>query len=256
MSPGLLIGLACVLLVSLVLVTRRGMRSGATRDERSMSMAGDAWLEGGPRLRVRMTRAIAIHAGPDSVWPWIEQMGRGAGWYSIDRLDNGGRTSARHLVSWIPAAQLGDATGVGYLRHLTPGRGLAWWIPGDRLLGARIRTVMEYRVAPDGGGARVVSRMSWDAAGPTARIVVWVFAVIDSIMARRQLLNLKERLERFGARAADPEAPETGAPDQYQLYHVVYASGSEAGSAGKEGAAKWRRAAVADGVIPAQVNGT
>lgn len=42
--------------------------------------------------------AITIEAPPAEVWPWLAQMGWGrAGWYSWDRLDNGGRPSAHEL---------------------------------------------------------------------------------------------------------------------------------------------------------------
>ena len=52
-------------------------------------MSGDDYLEDGPPSRVAMTRAISIDAAAEQVWPWIAQLGRGAGWYSIDWLDNG-----------------------------------------------------------------------------------------------------------------------------------------------------------------------
>jgi hypothetical protein len=39
--------------------------------------------------------AVTIEAPPSRVWPWLVQMGRDrGGWYSWDRLDNGGRPSA------------------------------------------------------------------------------------------------------------------------------------------------------------------
>ena len=68
-------------------------------------------------------------------------------------------------------------------------------------------------------------------------------------MARKQLLGIKQRVERYGIRNADPECLETGARDQFQLFHAIYASGEEVGVPGREDAAKWRRAAMDDGVI-------
>jgi hypothetical protein len=73
--------------------------------------------------------------------------------------------------------------------------------------------------------------------------------VIDSIMAVRQLRNLKQRSERYGARTEDPANPESGVRDQYQLYHVIYASGDEAGVPGTENAQQAREWAKADGVV-------
>jgi hypothetical protein len=42
--------------------------------------------------------AVTIDAAPGQVWPWLVQLGgdRG-GWYSSDRLDNGGRPSATEV---------------------------------------------------------------------------------------------------------------------------------------------------------------
>ena len=104
---------------------------------------------------------------------------------------------------------------------------------------------------PEGDGARIVMRVSAEATGWTARLVTIVFPFIDTIMARRQLRSLKSRVERYGDRSADVDSPETGARDQYQLYHVIYASGEEAGVPGKEGAAGMRRAAEDAGVVGA-----
>jgi hypothetical protein len=231
---------------------RRGERRGATPEEFSTPMTGDEWFEGGPPLRLRMTRAVWVEAPADEVWPWIAQMGRGAGWYSYDRLDNGGRTSARHVVSWIPEPRMGDAGAVGYLRHIEPGRELVWWLKGGWFYGAFVRGTMLYRVAEDEGArSRLLVRVQSDARGPLARPALWVFRIIDSIMARRQMLGIQERAERYGARSEDPDRPETGARDQFQLYHAIYATGEEAGVPGKEQAPIWRRTAVDDGVIEA-----
>jgi proline iminopeptidase len=42
--------------------------------------------------------ATTIPAPPEQVWPWLVQMGCDrAGFYSFDRLDNGGRPSANHI---------------------------------------------------------------------------------------------------------------------------------------------------------------
>jgi hypothetical protein len=73
--------------------------------------------------------------------------------------------------------------------------------------------------------------------------------VIDTIMARRQLLGIKERVETYGARSVDPDHPENGLPDQYQLGVVIYASGKIAGVQGKEKISRWRYMAIEDKII-------
>jgi hypothetical protein len=227
-----------------------GTRWGATPAECARQMTGDAYLAGGPPVRVAMTRAISISKPPEVVWSWLAQLGRGAGWYSYDRLDNGGKASARHLVSWIPAPQMGDATVIGYLRHLEPGRELVWWAgEGDRFLGAQYRMMLDILLTPADGGSRLVMRISGDAAGPNSRLSMGVFQVIDTIMARRQLLGLKERAETYGSRTVDPDQPENGRRDQYQSYVVIYASGQIAGLQGHEEVAYRRQTAIADKVL-------
>jgi len=196
-----------------------------------------------------LTRAISLNQPPEAVWPWLAQIGRGAGWYSYDRLDNGGKASARHLVSWIPEPQLGDATAIGYLRYLEPGRELAWWVDGEHFLGSKARMVMDILLTPEDRGSRLVIRISADAAGPTAPLAIWAFQLIDTIMARRQLLGIKERVETCGTRAVDPEHPENGLGDQYQLCEVIFASGEIAGVRGKEKASHWRQRAMEDKII-------
>jgi len=245
----LLVGAPLCLLVWVVIWTRRAMRWGATRAEIASACTGDDWFEGVPGTRVRMTRAVSIEAPPETVWLWLAQNGRGAGWYSHDRVDNGGRASARHIIGWIPEPCVGDAAAIGYLRHLEPGRELVWWAPDDPFLGARTWSAWSYRVVPQGDGSRLSMRVDVAAAGATRILVVLLLPLIDAIMAMRQLRELKGRAERHGVRAENPENPESGKRDQYQLYHVIYASGEEAGVPGSENARKARKWAEADGTV-------
>jgi len=247
-----MIWIAAVLILSLVggsALLRWGMRWGSTPEERAREMPGDEYLRGGPEVRVAMTRAIPISAPPEQVWPWIAQLGRGAGWYSIDWLDNGRRVSAWHIVSWIPEPRVGDATAIGYLRHIETERSLAWWVDGVSFAGARSRLVSSYLLEPEGEGSRLISRMSADATGLTASLALLVFRFIDSIMATRQLLGIRRRVEHLERDPGKPTVPETGSRDQYQLYEVLYASGASAGVAENEDGAKWRRAAIVDGIL-------
>jgi hypothetical protein len=92
-------------------------------------------------------------------------------------------------------------------------------------------------------------RVDVAAVGATSFLVMLLLPLIDSIMALNQLRNLKERVERHGIRTEDAGNPETGRRDQYQLYHVIYASGEEAGVPGAENARKAREWAEADGAV-------
>ena len=238
LGAGLLAGIAAV---------RWGMRWGSTTVEREHSMKGDDYLDDPDATRVTMTRAISI-AGPcDQVWPWIAQLGRGAGWYSVDWLDNARKVSARHLVSWVPAPALGDATAIGYVRDVDPGRAIAWWLGKARFVGADVRMVTSFELSPEATGTRLISRISADAHGALGPVALAVFTVIDSIMARAQLIGVRRRAEHGETGGSG----ETGARDQYQSYEVLFANGERAGVEGEDAATRTRQAAIDDGVLDA-----
>jgi len=240
--------LVVVLVIAALVFTLRTVHWGATAEERSRPMPGDAYFSGPARRSVVMTRAITIHAPPETVWPWLAQLGRGAGWYSYDLLDNGARRSANHIVAWIPPPDTGDATPIGYLRRIRPGSELTWWVDDAPFLGSLARLVVDIRLTGDGKRSRLVIRMSGDATGGIPIVTLSLFRFIDSVMARRQLLGIRDRVERYGTRTSDPAHPESGGRDQYQYYEVVYASGERAGVPGKERAEICHRAAVEAGL--------
>jgi hypothetical protein len=47
-------------------------------------------------------------------------------------------------------------------------------------------------------------------------------------------------------RSEDPEHPETGRRDQFQVYGCCYADGGHSGVPGKEAGARWRERALAE----------
>jgi hypothetical protein len=55
------------------------------------------------------THSIVIDAPPESIWPWLVQMGcHRAGFYSLDLLDNAGVPSARELRLELQQLRVGD----------------------------------------------------------------------------------------------------------------------------------------------------
>jgi hypothetical protein len=78
-----------------ICVRPRLVRWGATDEEVSGPFPGADLVPEGERSP---TMAVTIDATAAQVWPWLVQMGgdRG-GWYSWDRLDNGGRPSATEV---------------------------------------------------------------------------------------------------------------------------------------------------------------
>src|SRR5215831_2790895 len=78
----------------------------ATRDERTRPLPGDELI---PNTIGQLTHAITINRPPGDVWPWLAQMGAGsrAGWYSYDRLDNGGHPSAARVLPYLQQIRVG-----------------------------------------------------------------------------------------------------------------------------------------------------
>jgi hypothetical protein len=88
------------------LYRRWHQRWGATPQEIAAPMPGDELIVG---ARYRATRAITIDAPPETVWPWLIQVGcLRAGWYSDDLLDNLTRPSADHVIPELQDLHVGQ----------------------------------------------------------------------------------------------------------------------------------------------------
>ncbi|MBL9016597.1 MAG: hypothetical protein JNL83_20590 [Myxococcales bacterium] len=130
--------------------------------ERRWRIEGDDVLD----ARAQLTHAIAIDAPPEDVWPWLLQMGcQRAGWYSWDRLDNGGARSADRIIPELQHLAEGDvlparptgSEGFQVIR-IVPGRAIVlsgispdwagtWAFALEPLEGGRTRLVTRYRAA-------------------------------------------------------------------------------------------------------------
>jgi len=101
--PVLLAGVS----VSYTLVVRsRLVRWGATGEEVARPYPGADIIPDGTWAA---TMAVTIDAPPARVWPWLMQMGYDrAGWYSWDRLDNGGHASADRIHPEWQQVKRGD----------------------------------------------------------------------------------------------------------------------------------------------------
>ena len=174
-------------------VSRRPVRPLA--DEAKRSLPGDERVTD---AKVGWTHAITIRARPAEIWPWLVQMGcRRAGWYSYDGLDNGGVPSADRIIPEFQQVQVGDifpqtpkAEDRFVVRAVEPERAL---VLGDDAASMSWAFVLE----PAGEkSTRLItrSRGAYDrlALGVMLR-VVW--QPVHFGMQRRQLLNLKRRVE-------------------------------------------------------------
>jgi len=90
------LAIASMLGVYFSVVRRWLLTWGATPEETEEPLPGDGIVQA-PHFVA--TRAVTIDAPPSEVWKWILQIGSGrAGWYSIDRIDNGGVSNSREIL--------------------------------------------------------------------------------------------------------------------------------------------------------------
>lgn len=192
----------------------RLLRWGATKKELTRSYPGGDLVPGGRR---GATMAVTIEAPPSRVWPWLVQMGcDGAGWYSWDRLDNGGVPSAESVHPDWQQIVVGD-------RLASTPSGGAWFevaaLEPERFLALRASFDLRGRpFDPTGPRPRFYTDSVWcflleELPGERTRLVVSGYAsarprllqAIVSflfwepahwIMETRQFSNLKRRTER------------------------------------------------------------
>ena len=132
-------------------------------------------------------RGVSIEAPAGAVWPWVAQIRLAP--YSYDWIDNRGRRSPRELAG-LPEPRAGDRfTAVG-------GRPLGRIVsvdPGRQLTGTIMGAFMSYVLVPED---HRTTRLLLKLVTQTARWKAPALCVGDLIMARRQLLNLKQLTER------------------------------------------------------------
>jgi hypothetical protein len=132
-------------------------------------------------------RGVLVKAPAAVVWAWVAQVRIAP--YAYDWIDNLGRRSPRALVD-LPAPQVGDSFTTAGGRKL--GR-IVRVDPGRELTGAIMGGFMSYVLAPR---ERDSTRLLLKVVMRTNRLLAIGLSVGDLIMARRQLLNLKQLAER------------------------------------------------------------
>ena len=76
------------------------------KDINGRTFPGDKLI---PFPRKIVTHSIIINAPTENVWQWLVQLGSGrAGWYSYDRIDNGGMPSAMKIIPELQNIEVGD----------------------------------------------------------------------------------------------------------------------------------------------------
>ncbi|NUR06005.1 MAG: polyketide cyclase [Nocardioidaceae bacterium] len=160
-----------------------GDRWGVTDDETSLHYPCDDFVTS-PNLQA--WRGVSVQAPPAAVWSWVLQIRVAP--YSYDWIDNRGRRSPRRLLD-LPEPQVGDAFTSSGNRPL--GRIVS--VEQERQLTGRILgAFMSYVLVRDD----VTTRLLLKVAMSTHRLAAPAIRVGDLVMARRQLLNLKQLAER------------------------------------------------------------
>ena len=161
-----------------------GDRWGVSESETVRSYPCDDFVAA-PTLRA--WRGVRVEAPAEAVWPWVAQVRLAP--YSYDWIDNLGRRSPRDLAG-LPEPEVGD-------RFTTAGgRALGRIVsvdPGKQLTGTIMGAFMSYVLVPQEHG---VTRLLLKVVMRTARWAALGLSVGDLIMARRQLLTLKQLAER------------------------------------------------------------
>jgi proline iminopeptidase len=193
----------------------RLVRWGATDEEVTRPYPGADLIPDGTRAS---TMAVTIEASPVAVWPWLVQMGWDrAGWYSWDRIDNGGRPSAREVHTEWQQLSVGDV-----LSAWSPGGPVDAWrvaaLQPQRFLGLRGLTDLRGRILdPTQPRPRAYMDGLWgflleEHPGGRTRLVVggyqsfrprwlerllnfWVYPPVHWMMQVRQFANLKRNIE-------------------------------------------------------------
>lgn len=170
-------------------------------DEARRPLPGDELVS----AKVQQTHGVTIHAPPTDIWPWLIQMGcRRAGVYSYDRLDNGGVPSADRIVPEFQHVEVGDilpwtpTADDGFIvRSVQPERAL---VVGEDTGSFTWAFVLE---PIDATSTRLIARVrTCYQSLAYALMVRLVWRPIHFGMQRRQLLNIKRRVEATAAAEA------------------------------------------------------
>lgn len=216
--------LACAGIAAACAARHAVRNAGATCDERKRSLPGDEVV---PDARGASTMAATISAPPEAVWPWLVQMGCGrAGWYSWDRLDNGGVPSADEIHPEWQELAVGD-------RLPSAPDGSVWFevvgLEPERSLVLRAPIDLRRRRVFEGERPRFFSEGSWafvlERDGDRTRLVVrsrgvtrprLLGLVADAlfltpahvVMQRKQLRNLARLAASHYTLSEEPEPVE------------------------------------------------
>jgi len=160
-----------------------GARWGVTDRETTLHYPCDDFVAAAD---VQAWRGVTAQAAPAVVWSWVTQIRVAP--YSYDWIDNRGRRSPRQRLD-LPEPRVGEAfTSSG-------GRPLGRIVsvdPGRQLTATILGAYMSYVLVPHDAATRLLLKVVMS----TNRFAAPAVCIGDLVMARRQLLNLKQLAER------------------------------------------------------------
>jgi hypothetical protein len=176
------------------------IRWGATAEELALPMPEDNIV---PRPVFDATRAITIRATPETIWPWLVQMGyKRAGFYGYDLIESiGNGSDIRSATTILPAyqhPQIGDPIPLSFAATLVFGsiNPNSWivWRSRDR----PTYGVFIWELVPvDNNSTRLISRIRWNyAPGSWSKVLGLFTEFADHVAVRRILKGVRDRAER------------------------------------------------------------
>jgi hypothetical protein len=159
-----------------------GDRWGVTDDEVARHYPCDD-IVASPVLQA--WRGVTVRTTPDGLWPWVAQIRLAP--YSYDWIDNLGCRSPQELRA-LPEPTAGQHFTTAATRRL--GRILSV-SPGEQLTGRIAGAIISYILVEKGDATRLLMKI----VTARGRWLTPLLSVGDLIMARRQLLNLKQLAE-------------------------------------------------------------
>jgi hypothetical protein len=188
--------------VAVVILTRPWhLRWGSSDAELRATLPGDDLV---PNPHYTIQHAVTVHATPDSVWPWLVQLGQDrGGFYSyawLERLVGDDIRNANRIHPEWQTLRTGDlvrATQPDYLGGVF-GSNVGWRV--TRLEPNRVLVLGgwgAFVLEPANGSTRLIVRTR-GAGKPNVALAPFgllVFEPAHFIMQRRMLLGIKERAE-------------------------------------------------------------
>lgn len=203
---------------------------GLDPHEAELPLPGDELIDEPSHVE---TRGITIHAPVSKVWPWLIQMGFGrAGWYSYDMLDNKG--SADGVLPEFQTLNVGDIMpthpGGGFLVKVVEAeRALVLYTDTDLLRSQAERSENEsypeikaswaFYLQPEDGGTRLIERFRarTPGSGPATAVLGEIMGTGIVLMTRKQMLSIKERVERLELAATESAEADAAAWPAHDL---------------------------------------